>query len=108
MLAGVRAIPTDVAPQRQHIDDQVLAARAELHEAAEALRGRGGGGTRGSMGWAWGLNGCRLHVDTCVGSSSSSAAEARNELHHVSHMFSNYVLCNTKRTVAAGRTWKER
>jgi len=30
---------TDVCAQREGVDDHVLAARAELHEAAEALEG---------------------------------------------------------------------
>ncbi len=38
---------TDVGAQRQRVNHQILAARAELHEAAEALQ-CGGGGSGGS------------------------------------------------------------
>lgn len=36
---------TNVATQREHINNHVLAARAELHEAAEALHSGGKAGT---------------------------------------------------------------
>lgn len=55
LQSNCETMRTDVAPQRQGVDDEILAARAELHEAAEALRQRAGAAGATCLG-LWNLS----------------------------------------------------